>query len=213
MGAGIKRAAIVVDILNAFCAGGGLAVPGGEEVVPVANKIIDNAVKNGEEAIFIQDWHPANHGSFFTMHEGKKPFELIDLNGLPQVLWTVHAVQNTPDAEFHKDLHRPAGSKVIQKGMDPKVDSYSGFFDNGDRNDTGLNTYLKLNGITHLDIFGLATEYCVKFTVLHALKLGYQVRVVVDACRGVNMNPDDSTKAIEEMRAAGAQIVTSAELV
>ena len=199
------RALIAVDPQNAFCAGGGLAVADGEKVMVVLNKAAGSVRAEGGLLVLTQDWHPSNHKSFFTQHEGKKPFEVIDLNGLPQVLWPEHAIQGTADAAFHADLDFVAEAKVFQKGLDPEVDSYSGFEDNGGRHDTGLDAYLKANGVTSLDIAGLATDYCVKYTVLSAIKRGYKVRVLLDGCRGVA--PETAASAVEEMRAAGAEIV------
>jgi len=138
-----------------------------------------------------QDWHPATHGSFATNHAASKPADLIDLNGLPQILWPRHCVQDTPDADFVLELDRTRWSKVFPKGTDPEIDSYSGFFDNGRRNATGLRDYLRERDVTDVYIVGLATGYCVKFTALDARHLGFETFLIEDAARGVDLNPGD----------------------
>ena len=196
-------ALLLIDIQNDFMPNGSLPVRRGDEVVPVANEYIRN-FGNGL-IIATQDWHPANHKSFASNHPGKKLFETVDLNGLTQCLWTDHCVQNTPGAEFHPDL-LPVPI-VFCKGEDPEVDSYSGFFDNGKRNKTQLDAFLKEHAVTNLTIMGLATDYCVKFTVLDALALGYNVNVAGKGCRAVNLNLDDETAAFAAMQAAGAKVI------
>ncbi len=205
----MKRALILVDIQNAFIPGGALAVQEGEQVVPVSNRI-QNAF---ELVVATQDWHPANHGSFASQHPGKKPGEVIDLHGLPQVLWPDHCVQGSKGAEFHPQLDMSRVAKVFRKGVDPDVDSYSGFFDNGHRRGTGLAEYLQSAAVTDVYIAGLATDYCVKYTALDGRTLGFNVFLVEDACRGVDLNPGDSATAIDQMRAAGVRVVTSDQLV
>jgi nicotinamidase/pyrazinamidase len=199
----MKQALLLIDIQNDFCPSGSLAVPNGDQVVPVANWWI----RQFSDGLIIatQDWHPANHGSFASNNPGKKPFEMGELNGLPQCMWTDHCVQNTYGAEFHPDL-LPIPF-VFCKGEDPTVDSYSGFFDNGRLNKTQLDGFLNERGITELIIMGLSTDYCVKFTVLDALELGYKVKVIADGCRGVNIKPDDSKEAFKQMHDVGAEII------
>lgn len=198
-----NKALILVDIQNDFCTGGALAVKNGEEVVPIANEWIE---KFGDGIIIAtQDYHPENHKSFASSHENMNIFETITLNGLFQVLWPKHCVQNTSGAEFHKDL-LPI-PYVFCKGEDIEVDSYSGFFDNGKRNKTQLDDFLKEKNVDELTIMGLATDYCVKFTVLDALELGYKVKVVDKGCRAVNMSPSDGTNALVLMQQHGAIII------
>ncbi|MFN2442127.1 MAG: bifunctional nicotinamidase/pyrazinamidase [Thermoanaerobaculia bacterium] len=204
----MKRALILVDIQNDFIPGGSLPVAEGHEVVPVANRI----AREFEIVVATQDWHPENHGSFASQHEGKNPGEMIDLKGVPQVLWPDHCVQGTLGAEFHPDLDTSVFTKVFRKGTDPGIDSYSGFFDNGHLKSTGMGEWLQAEGITDVWVMGLATDYCVKFTALDGVKLGLNVRLVEDGCRGVNLEPKDSEIAIEEMRGAGVEIVRSADL-
>jgi nicotinamidase/pyrazinamidase len=204
----MKRALVLVDIQNDFIPGGALAVAEGDQVVPVANRM-QNAF---DLVVATQDWHPANHGSFASQHPGKKPGDVIDLNGIPQVLWPDHCVQGSKGAEFHPRLDTRRVAKVFQKGTDPEIDSYSGFFDNGHLRGTGLAEYLKSAGITDIYIAGLATDYCVKYTALDGRTLGFNVYLVEDACRGVNLNPGDSATAIDQMRAAGVKVLQSSDL-
>lgn len=203
------KALILVDIQNDFLSGGALAVPDGDAVIPVANQL---------QAVFplvvaTQDWHPANHGSFDTSHPGKKVFERIELNGLPQTLWPVHCVQNTKGADLADGLDRNRLKKIFPKGTDAGIDSYSGLFDNGHRKSTGLGEWLKAQGVTEVFVCGLATDYCVKFTTLHAAQMGFKTHLIEDASRGVNLRPDDVKNAVEEMKCAGVAVVQSAELM
>ena len=196
------KSLILVDIQNDFLPGGALAVPNGDEIIPVVNKL---------QPLFplvvaTQDWHPANHGSFAANHPGKKPFDQIDLNGLPQTLWPVHCVQGTVGAELAPVLNRERISRIFQKGTDPGVDSYSGFFDNGRRHATGMAKWLAGRGVTEVYVCGLATDYCVKFTALDAVGAGFKTHLLEDASRGVNLRPDDVKNAVAEMRQAGVTI-------
>jgi nicotinamidase/pyrazinamidase len=206
----MKRALLLIDIQKDFCKGGTLEVPYGDEVVPVANEMIKLFTATNDLVIATQDWHPANHGSFAANHDGKKVFDLIDLNGLKQVLWPTHCVENTTGSEFHDDL-LPI-PVVFCKGEDPSVDSYSGFFDNGKRNKTQLDDYLKEQGVTELFIMGLATDYCVKFTALDAVELGYKVNIISEGCQGVNLNNNDVGNAMVEMTKNGV-IITHCDKV
>ena len=205
----MKQALILVDIQNDFVPGGALPVAEGDRVVPIANRL----QKHFDLIVATQDWHPANHGSFASQHAGKTIGDVIDLHGLPQVLWPDHCVQRSNGAEFHPDLDRSRVARVFQKGVDPEIDSYSGFFDNGHRRGTGLAEYLKSQGVTHVFVCGLATDYCVKFTALDALKLGFKTHLIEDACRGVNLRPGDGQRAVEEMRAAGVTVTNSQDIL
>jgi nicotinamidase/pyrazinamidase len=201
-------ALILVDIQNDFVPGGALPARDGDQVVPVANALMDKF----ELVVASQDWHPANHGSFAANHPGKKVGDVIELAGLRQYLWPVHCVQNTRGAELAAGLRRERIDHIVKKAIDPMIDSYSAFFDNGHRRATGLDEYLKGRGVDTIYVAGLTTDYCVKFTALDGLELGYDVVVVEDGCRGVNVKPDDSQRAIEEMKEAGARIVRSSEV-
>jgi nicotinamidase/pyrazinamidase len=202
------HALILVDIQNDFCPGGALAVPRGDEVVPIANGIITRVPL----VLATQDLHPPDHGSFAANHPGEAPFSTIDLHGLPQVLWPVHCVQGTPGANFHPGLETSRIARVFPKGTDKTVDSYSGFFDNGRRNGTGLDDYLRSQGVTDVYVLGLATDYCVRATVLDAIQLGYTTTLIEDGCRAVNLQPGDGAKAIADMVRAGAKLAHANEM-
>lgn len=202
------NALILVDIQNDFVPGGALAVPQGDHIVTVVNRLQPCF----DLVIATQDWHPADHGSFAASHPGCQPGESIALNGLPQTLWPIHCVQESAGAEFVPGLDRKKWDRVFVKGTDRKIDSYSGFFDNGHRQSTGLGDYLRAKGVTAIYVAGLATDYCVKFTALDALKLGFTTNLIEDACRGVDLRPGDVQRAIEEMRAAGVAIITADEV-
>jgi nicotinamidase/pyrazinamidase len=202
------RALLLIDLQYDFCPGGALAVAHGDDTIPVANRLMPKF----STIIATQDWHPQNHGSFAINHEGAKPYDMGELAGLPQVMWPAHCVQGTRGAELHTGLDRNLITEVFRKGTDPAIDSYSGFFDNGHKKSTGLGDWLKQRDIKKLYILGLATDYCVKFTALDARQLGFEVAVVTDGCRGVNLDPGDSDKAFAEMRAAGASIIQSADV-
>src|SRR4051812_26579456 len=185
------KALILVDIQNDFLPGGALAVPRGDEVIPVANRISPKF----ELVVASQDWHPANHGSFAANHPGKKPGDVIDLNGLPQILWPTHCVQETPGASLLPGLFTRRINRVFHKGADPAIDSYSAFYDNGHKKSTGLAPYLKSKNVTELVVMGLATDYCVKLTALDARKQDLAVTLVRDGCHGVNLHEGDVAEA------------------
>ena len=202
------RALILVDIQNDFLPGGALAVPEGDAVVPVADRVQPRF----DLVVATQDWHPANHGSFAVNHVGRKPGEIIELAGLSQILWPVHCVQGTHGAEFAPGLDTSRIERVFPKGTNPSVDSYSGFFDNGQMQATGLADYLRERGVEEVYVLGLATDYCVKWTALDARKLGFVTYLIADGCRGVNLAPDDVSQALEEMRAAGVHVIESKDI-
>lgn len=202
-------ALILVDLQNDFLPGGALAVPEGDAVVPIANQLQPAFPL----VVATQDWHPAHHGSFAANHPGRKQYERIDLNGLPQTLWPVHCVQHTPGAQLAAGLQRERIDKIFTKGTDPGIDSYSGFYDNGHRRSTGLGEWLKDKNVTDVFLCGLATDYCVKFTALDAVSLRFKTHLVEDACRGVNLQPGDSAKAIQEMRRAGVNVTSREKIV
>ena len=199
------NALILVDIQNDFVAGGALAVPAGEQVVPVANLLMDRF----DHVVATQDWHPPDHGSFASQHPGHSIGDVIQLAGLEQVLWPDHCVQDTPGAAFVADLNPDGIDHVFVKGTDPSVDSYSGFFDNARRRATGLADHLQARGVTAVYIIGLATDYCVKFTALDACDLGFATTLIRDGVRSVDLTPGDGEAAIAEMQAAGVTVVNS----
>lgn len=202
-------ALILVDIQNDFLPGGALAVPGGDAIVPVVNNLLK---QDFDLVVATQDWHPQGHNSFAANHAGKRVGESIELNGLPQILWPVHCVQNTEGASFSKALHTSKIQKVFRKGTDEHIDSYSGFFDNGHKKSTGLGEFLSKEGIKDVCIVGLAADYCVKFSALDAAGFGFNTTLVRDATKAVNLQPDDLENALHEMEAKGVKIVNSAAL-
>ena len=205
------KALLLVDIQNGFCPGGNLAVEDGNAVVPVANALIGSG--RYDLIVASQDWHPADHGSFASQHEGKNVFEMGELAGQPQRMWPDHCVQGTSDAEFHPDLATDAIAFVQRKGENPLVDSYSAFKDNAGDALTGLHTFLRDKGVTELDVCGLATDYCVRFSAEDAVDLlpGVKVRFIEDASRGITV--EGIADAVASMRDMGVDIVTSTELL
>ena len=204
-----KSALIIVDVQNDFCKGGALAVPHGEEVVPLANQ----AMSHFDLTVATQDWHPADHVSFASNQPGHHVGELMLLGGISQVLWPDHCIQASVGAQFYPGFQVERVQRIFQKGANIDIDSYSAFFDNAHQQSTGLDDYLKEQGVTDLYIMGLATDYCVKFSVLDALSLGYTVYVIEDACRGVNLAANDSENALREMEASGANRVPLADVL
>jgi nicotinamidase/pyrazinamidase len=199
----MSKALLIIDVQNDFCKGGALEVGEASEIFPVINKLIDEFEENNDLIIATLDYHPANHGSFAS-NSGGNIGEMGELNNIPQIWWPDHCVQGSVGAELHKDLK--SIKNKIYKGQNPKYDSYSGFFD-ANKEATELDVLLKENYIDTLYVAGLATDYCVKFTVLDALELGYRVYLVEDGCRGVNLSPTDSKDAVKEMERLGAVII------
>ena len=202
------RALIVVDLQNDFMPGGALAVPHGDEVVAVANRLMPKF----ELVVASQDWHPPNHGSFASQHAGRSPGDFVQLGGLRQVLWPDHCVQNTKGAAFHDGLDADAIDRVFQKGVDPEIDSYSAFFDNAHRRSTELGDYLRAQSVDEVYLLGLATDYCVKFSALDALGEGFRTVLIEDGCRGIDLEPGDVDRAFREMKESGTRILVSDEV-
>lgn len=202
------RALLLVDIQNDFLPGGALAVPRGDKIIPV----VQRTMAAFPLTIATQDWHPADHGSFASQHPGRNIGDVVDLNGLPQVLWPDHCIEKTRGAELAGQLQATRIARVFHKGTDRTVDSYSGFFDNGRRKSTGLDAYLRDQDVSELYIAGLATDYCVKATALDARQLGFDTYVILDAIRGVELAPGDCDRALEEMRQAGVALIHAADL-
>jgi nicotinamidase/pyrazinamidase len=200
------KALLVVDVQNDFCPGGALGVEHGAAIVKGINRV----AAKFDIIVTTQDWHPRNHGSFASNHPGAKPFDMGTLSGRDQVLWPDHCVQNSQGAESHPGLQ--VNGRNFVKGTTPEADSYSGFFDD-DGASTGLDEYLKRKNVTKVYICGLATDYCVKFTGLDALRQGYETVVLEDLCKGVNMAPADSDKALNELQKAGGSIEQSTRIV
>ena len=204
----MKKALIIVDMQADFLPGGSLAVAEGDQVIPYIVKLIDGT-ESYELIVATQDWHPPDHGSFASAHPGVKPFELGELNGLEQVFWPDHCVQGEDGARIDPDIMQPLVSKteagqrslIIKKGQHVEVDSYSAFFDNARRNDTGLHRALQSYEIDAVDIVGLAFDYCVKFTALDAASLGYSTAVLLQGTRSVDPTTAETTQ--NELEAAG----------
>ncbi len=202
------EALVLVDIQIDFCPGGALPVPEGDKIVPIVNEIIHCF----NLKVATKDWHPRDHKSFAINHPNKKVGEIVYIDGVEQVLWPVHCVQGTPGAEFHPELKSDKIDKIIYKGTDPNIDSYSGFFDNLRKRATGLDDFLKEKGVKTIYVAGLATDYCVKYTVLDGLELGYNVYVISDGIKGIDLNPGDIEKAVAEMKEKGAIFVSSEDI-
>lgn len=202
------KALILVDIQNDFFPGGALAVPEGDKILPAVNRLLKS---DFDLVIATKDWHPKDHCSFAVNH-GKVPGEHVVLSGVDQLLWPVHCVQGETGADFAPGWDTTKVTKVFYKGTDKEIDSYSTFFDNRHLRETGLADFLRRHGVTDLYFAGLATDYCVKYSVLDAAKMGFNLFVIEDGCRGVNLTPGDDIKAFEEMRLAGAKIISSGDI-
>lgn len=198
---------IVVDVQNCFTTGGTLPVKGGEEVVPVINKLAA-AFQN---IVVTQDWHTPGHASFASSHPGKKPFEVMKLGYGQQVLWPDHCVQGTPDAALHKDLLLPTAQVIVRKGYHQAVDSYSAFTEADGKTPTGLGAYLTQRGLKRMFVAGLATDFCVAWTALDARKAGFEVYVVEDATRAIDLN-GSLAAAWKKMAASGVRRIQSSDL-
>lgn len=197
------KALIIIDIQNDFLPGGALAVQNGDAVIPVINKLQSQF----DLVVATQDWHPADHKSFASMHPGKKIFDEIMLDGLPQVLWPNHCVQETEGAEFSVQLDTKKIEAIFRKGMDKNIDSYSGFFDNGKKKATGMGDYLKGRGVTSIYVCGLAADYCVYFTALDGLEMGFQSTIITDAT--LPIDKENFEKVMKDYKAKGGEEVRS----
>lgn len=197
---------IVVDVQNDFCPGGALAVGDGHHVVPLANRLMARF----HRAVVTQDWHTPEHASFAIAHPGRHPFETVEVAYGPQTLWPVHCVQGTQGAEFHPDLDLTKVELVVRKGFDPQIDSYSAFFENDRMTPTGLGGYLRERGMRRLFLARLATDYCVAYSALDAIRLGFEIVVVLDACRGIDL--DGSLEAaLDAMSRTGVSFASVAD--
>ncbi len=200
------NALLLIDIQNDFLPGGALAVSGGDQIIPVVN-----ALQNRFELVVAtQDWHPATHKSFASAHPGKNVFEQIDLDGLPQVLWPDHCVQGTTGAELSPAVDWKRTEAIFRKGTNPDIDSYSGFYDNGHRKETGLAAYLKGRGVTTVFLAGLAADYCVYFSAKDALAEGFNVVLIEDATRAIDEG--GYQKARKDLLEKGGRILQSSEI-
>ena len=198
---------VIVDVQNDFCPGGALAVPGGDAVVPVINRISPAFA----QVVLAQDWHPPGHQSFASSHPGRQPFETIEAAYGPQTLWPDHCVQDTPGAAFHADLETVRAEMIIRKGYRAEIDSYSAFFENDRKTATGLRGYLRERGLGRAFLCGLAGDYCVAYSAIDAAKNGLEVIVIEDACRAIDLDGSLAT-AREAMTQAGVRFVDSSAL-
>jgi nicotinamidase/pyrazinamidase len=197
------KALIIVDIQNDFCTGGALEVRGGDQIIPVVNELQEKF----DLIVATQDWHPSNHKSFASRHDGKKTFDVISLEGLEQVLWPDHCVQGTRGAEFHPQLDTRRIEAIFRKGMEYNIDSYSGFFDNGKRKSTGLAGYLRDRKVDNVFVCGLAGDYCVYYTALDAIREGFTTFLVEDATRSISN--EGFEKAKQTLRQHSGSVVSS----
>lgn len=197
----MTRALLVIDVQKDFCPGGALAVEEGDVIVPGINALMTDF----PAVLLTQDWHPAGHSSFATSHEGKSPFDLIDMPYGPQVLWPDHCIQGSLGAQFHPDLTVDRADLILRKGYNPDIDSYSAFFENDHTTPTGLEGYLRTRGIDDLTLVGLATDFCVNFSAVDAAKLGFKVTVRSDLCRGIDLG-GSMQAALESMAEAQVTI-------
>ena len=201
------RALLLIDVQNDFLPGGRLAVPAGDEILPLVNALQPQF----DLVVATQDWHPAGHQSFASSHAGRQQFEQIDLHGLPQVLWPDHCTQASEGAALAPALHTERIEAIFRKGMNPEIDSYSAFFDNGHRKSTGLADYLRGRGVTEVVVAGLAADYCVYYSALDALAAGFATTVVTDATRAISA--DGWAVAQADLQQRGGRLLTSATLL
>jgi nicotinamidase/pyrazinamidase len=199
---------LVVDIQNDFCPGGNLAVPHGDEIVPLVNRLGEKF----DHAVLTQDWHPRDHLSFASAHPGKKPYDIVTLSYGSQILWPDHCVQGTPGAEFRKDLKVPRAELVLRKGYHREIDSYSAFFENDRKTHTGLAGYLRERGFNRVFLVGLAFDFCVRYSAEDAKTMGFDVVVIEDACRGIDIE-DSIAKTYRQLADLGASCVLSNTIV
>lgn len=201
-------ALIIVDVQNDFCPGGSLAVPDGDAVVPVINRVSSRF----PVVVATRDWHPEGHVSFASAHDGRSPGDLITAGSIEQMLWPDHCVQSTPGSAFHPELDIRPVNMIIHKGTSRTLDSYSGFLETDRKTETGLRGYLAGLGVDEVTVCGLATDYCVCFTTIDARHAGFTTRLLTDACRGINSPTGNLNRAIEHMRNEGVIFVESSEL-
>ena len=202
------NALIIVDLQNDFLPSGALPVPHSDEVIPVANELQSRF----DLVVATKDWHPPDHGSFAANHPGKKPGDRVILDGIEQILWPVHCVQNTYGAEFAPAFDTSRIAQVFHKGVERNIDSYSTFFDNAHRRETGLADYLKKRSIKNIYLMGLALDYCVKYSALDARHLGLNTHVILDGCRGIELEHGDIDRTLDEMKRVGAVLLKSGDV-
>ena len=202
------KALILVDLQNDFLPWGSIPIEDSEELIPIANQLLEQF----DIIVASQDWHPANHKCFAANHPWRMPGQVIDVNGIPQMLWTIHCVQDNFGAEFVSDLNTYKISKIIRKGTNIEVDSYSVFFENDHKKSNGLEEYLKINKIDEVYIMGLTADFGVKYTALDAVRLGFKTKVIIDGCRWYDSKDKNKEQTLNEMKIKGIQIIKLDEL-
>lgn len=202
------KALLIVDVQNDFCPQGALGVKNGDQIIPVINQLSSQF----DSVILTQDWHPANHSSFASLHHEKEPYDSITKEYGEQILWPDHCIQNSKGADFHPELETTKAQLIIRKGFRAEIDSYSAFFENDQQTVTGLSGYLKNHNVDSIYLCGLALDFCVKWSALDGIKEGFTVYLVRDASKGIDLN-NSVEKALKEMKEAGVQSISSAEIV
>ena len=197
----MSKTLLVIDVQNDFCPRGALAVSEGDQIIPAINRLMVGY----DRVILTQDWHPKGHSSFASSYNSKAPLDMVEMPYGPQVLWPDHCIQGSFGAQFHADINQDAAALILRKGGNPLIDSYSAFFENDHVTPTGLHGYLQNCGVSALDMVGLATDFCVNYSAVDAAKLGYSVRVLLGACRGIDVN-GSLAAAQRDMRDAGVRL-------
>lgn len=203
-----KKALIIIDVQNDFCPGGALAVPEGDRIISTINELSGKF----EKVIATQDWHPENHVSFAVNYPGKKEYDVVDHEGIEQVLWPKHCVPGTKGAEFHPELNTEKVDLILRKGNDPDIDSYSAFRENDKETITGLEGYLRKLKIKETYFCGLALDYCVFYSAMDAKELGFETYVIIDGTKGIDSPEGNIDKSLDEMKQSGIKIIESKDL-
>lgn len=203
----INKSLIIIDVQNDFCPGGALAVPEGDKIIPIINKLSGKIKK----VVATQDWHPEGHMSFAVNHPGKKVYDVIEYKGIEQVLWPKHCVSGTYGAEFHPDLDTKNVDLILRKGSNPEIDSYSAFQENDKKTLTGLEGYLKNFNVKHTYLCGLALDYCVFYSAMDSKRLGFETYVIIDATRGIDSPEGNIDKVLREMKESDIKIIKSSD--
>ena len=201
-------ALIIIDMQNDFMPSGALPVAEGDKIIDDINKIAERFKNNGGKVVLTQDWHPSDHKSFASQHEGKNPGDEYQTDGIGPILWPDHCVQGTKGAKFHIDLKIEFADAIIKKGMTPEIDSYSGFLENDKKSKTNLNVYLKALGVKKIFVCGLALDYCVGFTALDGVDFGYEVYFLIDLTKGIDLPPGNISSCLENMSKKGIKFAT-----
>lgn len=204
-----NKVLLVVDIQNDFLPGGSLAVSNGNKILPAVNRLIDKF----DIIVATQDWHPADHISFASNHKSGNEYDVVDLNGISQVLWPDHCIQGSKGAAFHKDLKTDKFAAVIRKGFRKDLDSYSAFFENDKSTPTGLSGFLQTLKITDVFICGIALDYCVYFSAVDSLKCGFSTSIIVDASMGIDFPEDNIENTMNDFKSKGGYLVRSGDLL